>query len=559
MPFDLVNTLFEDARGELWVGSREGLIRLTGKLFAVVTKRQWLTHNHVTSVLEDHQKRLWVGTWGGGLDQLSGDKVRVYGTTNLLASDYIKALCEGHDGSVWVGTDNDAGLFQITGQGVTHFGTSDGMVDATISALHEDRQSNLWIGTRRGLCRLSHGVFVTETNADDRPLWVMCEDAAGQMWFGGDAGLIRWRNGRVENLSDNGSFPPEAVSALCADADDDLWVGTRTGGLLRWHGGGWQRFGTQDGLYSNEVLGIAEDHGWLWMTSTKGIFRVRRQDLEALVPGRKEAAPCIVYGKSDGLETIVCDNWSSPTVCKTADDRLCFATTIGLAIMDARQSEGDLSPPPVYIEQLQVDRKTIPLSGPMRTLPPSHGELDIRYCAPDLRAPEKCRFKYRLDGVDPGWIDADTHRTAHYSDVGPGTYRFCVLACNKDGVWNETGASLGLELWPHYWQTWWFRSLVVAALIGAVGGVVRLILWQKMRQKLALLEMQHSLERERARISRDIHDDLGATLTQITLLSELAQREANQPPKVGHGRNRLGRQPAQRPLADGHGVCFSTC
>jgi signal transduction histidine kinase len=150
----------------------------------------------------------------------------------------------------------------------------------------------------------------------------------------------------------------------------------------------------------------------------------------------------------------------------------------------------------------------------------------------DLRAPEKCRFKYRLDGVDSDYIDAGSQHTAHYNNIAPGTYAFHVLACNKNGVWNEIGDTLSLKIQPHFWQTLWFRSLAIAAVLAIVGGIARFILWQKMRQKLTLLEMQHSLEKERSRISRDIHDDLGATLTQITLLSELTQRRADNPLEV---------------------------
>jgi len=529
--YDQVNAILEDTRGDIWVGSREGLIRLTPKPFSVETKREGLSHNHITSVLEDHRGGLWVGTWGGGLNEVTEDKVRVYGTTNQFSSDLILALCEGRDGSIWAGADNSGGLFRLHNQTVTHYTARDGVIDAAIRALHEDRKRNLWIGTGQGLCRLSDGVFVTETNAQNRPIRAICEDNHGQLWFGGDAGLMRRRDGTIENLSGNGSFPSETVSALYADAKGNLWVGTLGDGLLCWHQDRWDRYRIQDGLFSNELLGIVEDHGWLWLTSTKGIFRVRQRDLELLNPARKKVVPCIVYGKADGLESIVCGSMASPSVWKTADDRLFFATTKGLAMVDARETGVDLSPPAVYLEQAEVDRKPVFLpDGQFLTIPPSHGELDIRYTALDLRAPEKCLFKYRLDGVDPDWVDADTQRAAHYNNVAPGVYRFHVLACNKDGVWNETGASLTLELQPHFWQRQWFGALALAALAGLAGGSARFVTQRKMQRKLELIERQHAIERERGRIAKDIHDDLGSSLTRIMHLglrakNDLAERK----------------------------------
>lgn len=540
IPYDQVNAILEDTRGDIWVGSREGLVRLTPKPFSVKTKRDGLSHNHITSVLEDHLGRLWVGTWGGGLNEVTPDKVRVYGRTNQFSSDLILALCEGHDGSIWAGADNRGGLYKIHNQAVTHYTTPDGLADAGISALHEDRKRNLWIGTRQGLCRLSNGVFVTETNVQKSAIRAICEDARGQLWFGGGAGLMRRNNESIENLSSNGIFPSETVSALYPDDNGDLWVGTLNGGLLRWRGDHWDRFGPQAGLFSNEVLGIAKDHNWLWLTSTKGIFRVRQEDLEALNPGGKRVVPCIVYGKADGLESIVCGSMAAPAVWKTADDRLCFATTIGLAMVDAHDTGVDLSPAPVYIEQVEADRKPIPLRlNKLLAVPPGHGELDIHYTALDLRAPEKCRFKYRLDGVDSDWVDADTQRIAHYQNVAPGSYHFHVLACNKDNVWNESGAAMEMELQPHFWQTRWFALLAVAAVVGLTGGAARFVTQRKMQRKLESLERQHAIERERGRIAKDIHDDLGSSLTRIMLLGQRAKRDLAERKEVGPHLNKI--------------------
>jgi ligand-binding sensor domain-containing protein/signal transduction histidine kinase len=523
MPYDQINTVFEDSWGDLWVGSREGLIRLTPKVFTVCTKRQGLSHNNVKSVLEDRTGRLWVGTWGGGLDQITEDRVRAYGTTNGFPSDLILALCEDRNGGIWVGADNRGGLSYIRNRNVTHYASRDGFPDAAVTALHQDRAGNLWVGTTAGLGRWSDGRFIPEIQCGNQRVRAICEDAAGALWCGGEVGLMRRRNGAFENLSAKAPFPRRAVSALHVDADGKtLWVGTLEGGLLRWRHERFDGYTVQQGLLSDEILGIAEDQGWLWMTSTKGIFRVRKRDLES--PGA--VMPCIVYGKPDGLESIVCGGMATPSIWKTADDRLCFATTKGLAIIDARNVRNELSPPLVRIEQLDLDRRpmALPVSGEV-LLPANYGELEFRYTALDLRAAEKCRFRYKLDGVDPDWIEAGTRRVAHYSGVGPGSYCFHVVACNKDGVWNEVGISLPLRIRPHVWQRWWFRALSVGALLAVVAGTARAVTKRRMTRRLELLEAQHALEQERGRIAKDIHDDLGSSLTRIMLLATRAEQD----------------------------------
>ncbi len=301
MPDDRINTIFEDSWGDIWVGSREGLIRLTLKPFFVYTKRQGLSHNHVTSVLEDHLGRLWIGTWGGGLNEVTEDRVRVYATTNYLASDLTLALCEDQKGGIWVGADNGGGLSYVNNQNVTNYTPRDGLPDAAVTVLHQDRAGNLWVGTALGLGRWTNGCFLRESQWGNQRVRAICEDSEGVLWCGGDAGLMRRRGATFENLSAKGAFPLETVSALLADADGKtLWAGTTAGGLLRWRDNRFDRYSAQQGLFSDEILGLVEDQGWLWMTSTKGIFRVRRHDLES----PSVVMPCISYGKADGLESI---------------------------------------------------------------------------------------------------------------------------------------------------------------------------------------------------------------------------------------------------------------
>jgi ligand-binding sensor domain-containing protein/signal transduction histidine kinase len=522
MPYDKINTIMEDLWGDIWAGSREGLIRLTARPFSVYTTRQGLSHNYTKSVLEDHLGRLWVGTWGGGLDQITGDKVRVYAASNHFASDLILALCEDRDGGIWVGSDNQGGLSHINDQQVRHYTSRNGLPNASVTALHQDRAEELWVGTTVGLGRWKDEHFIKEPQCGSMRIWAICDDGEGGLWIGSDTGLTHRHGETYETLKTTGIFPRRAI-ALLADTDGKtLWVGTPDYGLLRWKDNQFDRYDVQDGLFSDEILGIEEEQGWLWMTSTKGIFRVRKNDLES--PGT--VIPCIAYGKADGLESIVCGGTATPSLWKTKDGRLCFATTKGLAVIDGRNIRLELSPPLVRVERFYIDRKETPLpvSGEL-ILPPNHGELEFRYSALDLRAPEKCRFKYKLDGVNPDWIDAGTRRVALYNNVAPGSYSFHVTACNKDGVWNKEGTTIPLRLRPHLWQTWWFQMLCAGTVLGGVGGLARIVTHRRLKRRLELMRQQQAVERERTRIAKDIHDELGSSLTRIMFLGRTTRQD----------------------------------
>jgi signal transduction histidine kinase len=157
-------------------------------------------------------------------------------------------------------------------------------------------------------------------------------------------------------------------------------------------------------------------------------------------------------------------------------------------------------------------------------IPPGHHRLEIRFTGLSLLMPEKVRFRYLLEGLDKAWIEAGSRRSASYAYIPPGDYRFKVTACNNDGVWNEVGAVLPFKVLPHFWETTWFKALILLGLCGGTGWVVRLSFLRRMQRQLERLEREHLLENERRRIAQDIHDDLGARLTQVGLLSELARR-----------------------------------
>jgi signal transduction histidine kinase len=165
-------------------------------------------------------------------------------------------------------------------------------------------------------------------------------------------------------------------------------------------------------------------------------------------------------------------------------------------------------------------------------VPPGRGELEFDYTALDFQTPEQTHFKYKLEEVDTVWMDAGTRRVAHYNNIYPGRYRFRVIAGNSDGVWNEAGAALAILVQPHLWQTWWFRGLAILCILGAVGGAARYTTQKRMQRKLETLKRQHAVERERGRIAKDIHDDLGSSLTRIMMLGERTREDMGRPEEL---------------------------
>jgi len=542
IPFDQINALLEDREGNIWAGSREGLVRLKRQRIFVFDVTRGLSLNNVMSVLQDRDGSLWLGTWGGGLDQLSGGRVRVYATTNSAMDDLVLALSQGADGSLWVGLDFDGGIRQIKDGRISSFTWKQGLPRVAVKVLHEDRTGRLWIGTAGGLYSMTarkivnHGV---KYNVLSSIIYAIGEDAQGAIWVGTDKGLGRWADGDFTTFSSERNAPQGPVDALLADEEGNLWIGTPRQGIFRYRAGKFFAYSQKEGLPGNEIFELLDDgSGSLWLSTDDGIFRVLKKDFDALDQNPQRPLVAIAYRRSDGLQSTVGGNVAKPSAWKARDGRLLFTTTKGLAVIDPKFAEINRTAPPVYIEEVKADSKPVwpvpgvaPAGFPPR-FPPGRGEMEFSFAALSFANPDKCRFRYQLEGVDSDWSAPDAKRTAKYNNLYPGHYRFRVMACNGDGVWNETGASLAFYLRPHFWQTWLFQGLAVTVLVGVVGTIARFIFVQKMRQKLALLEMQHSLEKERTRISRDIHDDLGATLTQITLLSELAQRKANDPPKV---------------------------
>jgi ligand-binding sensor domain-containing protein len=531
VPFDSVYTFFEDREKNFWFGSRDGLCRLNPKQFFTYTQQHGLSRNNVISVLESRAGDIWIGTWGGGANRMRDGKVTAYIADKPVFGDLVLSVFEDHDGNMWFGTDYQGGLFKFRDGQITHYGANAGLVKDAIRVIYEDRQKNLWVGSSSALHRFDNGRFVAFTQKDglaSSNIRALCEDHDGILWIGTTEGLSQFKDGRFNSHPE---LAGEAIYAIYEDAEHSLWVGTHQRGLIRFAGGKVAAFTRKDGLFSDQIFEILEDDdGWLWMSSLNGIFRVDKKQLDDLARGSVKSVTCISYGRSDGMDSATCVGTAKPAGWKSRDGRLWFPTTKGVVVTDPRLGrKANDQPPPIVLERVVANKRSIPIqaarfavegsgedAAPLNldaetlNIEPGRGELEFEFSALSYCAPEKNRFKYKLEGVDSEWIETGTRHSAHYNNILPGSYRFRVIGCNNDGVWNDRGASVIVNLLPHFWQTWWFKIATAFSGIVVVVGVYRIRETQ-----------QRQIERLRLRLAADLHDEVGSNLGSISLLSRM--------------------------------------
>ena len=534
---DFVLSLCLDHGGNLWVGTDgDGLNRIKRKIFSTPAGLRPLT---AQSVSEDDHGGLWTAFNAHGVSYLLTNSAQDFGVSRNQSA---WTVLVDHRQQVWVGT-LDEGLFQFQ---TNHFFPAPGaeILGQQIFALFETRGGQLWAGTQNGLARWdgeNSKLFTTRDGLSENVVRAIAEDADGNLWVGTENhGLNFFKDGKFISYqaSENG-LPGDNISCLYADKDGVLWVGTSGHGLARFQNGKWTRYSTENGLASDSISYLIEDAaGNLWLGSNMGLMRIQKKSLNDFANGTTNFFSCRTFTETDGLPTRECTGGSQPAAIRAHDGKLFFPTTKGLVSVNPAELKPNLQPPVVMIESVKVDgreQKTNSLSSTWSqtvVVPPGREQLEIDYTALNFSAPDAVRFKYRLEDRDNAWTDARDARVANYSNLSPGHYQFHVVAFNEDGVPNETGGVLDITVQPQFWQTGWFRIVGILCIVGIVVGVVRYISTQKLKREVQLHKQHEELERERARIARDLHDQLGANLTQVALLGEMAEADKNMPGEI---------------------------
>ncbi|HYG24663.1 MAG TPA: two-component regulator propeller domain-containing protein [Verrucomicrobiae bacterium] len=531
-PSDWVTALHEDREGNLWVGTgNNGIVLVRQGMVRTVTPPDQWQGSAVLSVTSGADGALWVGTEGAGLYHYEDDQWSNYGVTAGFDNPYVWSVGEDISGQVWAGTWF-GGLLMRSG---TVFRTAVPLSDAggPLLAILPARSGGLWVGGAYGLLRHRNGKSIWYRRAgevDLRDVNSVVEDLDGTVWFGmASGGIGQLRHGEVRLYRRQHGLSSDSIQCLHLDSDSVLWIGTSGGGLNRLKDGKFTAVGRQHGLANSVICNVQDDgRGYFWLSSHGGIMRVSKAQVNACADGITNSLDVLNLGLSDGLPTLECTGGLQPAGSRTPDGHIWFPTTKGLVTFNPEAVRINTLPPPVVFEEMLTDGETVNLTAatPIQIAPGKH-HFEFRYAGLSFVAPEKVRFRCKLEGLETTWNENGTLRSIVYNYIPPGRYTFRVTACNNDGVWNDAGAQAAFEVLPFFWQTGWFRSVIGLAIVGAASGGVWFATRRRMRRKLERLERQRSVERERSRIARDIHDDLGASLTRITMLSQLSPATRN--------------------------------
>jgi ligand-binding sensor domain-containing protein len=542
----IICSLIEDSAGTLWIGTGAGGVNRYDRM-----KNRFdhyrdnendpddLAGNDVWTLLEDHNGVLWIGTYGSGLNRFDRKTntfthyVHVPGRTHTISHNNVISLCETRAGVLYCGTE---------GGGLNRFDNRTGeffqyrhdprdpssLAQDEVTVLLEDRHGVLWIGTNgSGLDRMEPATGrITHFAPDEKDaralpagsILALLEDRQGDLWvgmYGGGAARIETSTGTITRYpfeqAQPGGINNSTVLSFYEEPSGIMWIGTYGGGLNRFDRstGSWQYITEQQGLPNDVIYGIMPDaRGNLWLPTNKGLARYTYA-----------TGSIKVFDMTDGLQG---NEFNQGAHTRTRGGEFLLGGINGFNAFFPDSIADNRFVPPVYLTSFRVFDKEVGLPAALsvtRAIELTHDRnfLSFEFVALNYTSPGKNRYAYMLEGLDGNWIEAGTRRYVSYTNLDPGHYVLRVRGSNNDGVWNTAGTALSITIVPPYWRTWWFQVL-------AVGTIAAILFFMYRYRVNKLLE----IERIRTSIASDLHDDIGSTLTEIALYSDVGLRSLRQ-------------------------------
>ncbi len=489
---DFINCVYQDIDGSLLVGTLKGIFRIKDLHHPSAVKLNILANNHIYAIRRDRAGQLIVGTRLFGLYIFDKNKVKNYSIENGLTVNFVRAVFIDEDGSVWIGT-NGGGVCILKNGKFKYLSAKNGLSNNLISFIHKSREGKYWIGTSGG------GVNILD------------------------------KSGGIKILDKEHGLKGNVVSSIYEAANDDIWLTVNGGGVSKIFKGGIFNFTAADGMFTDKVLNIIPDNkNRYWFPTRKGIFSVDVSQFRDFQSGKISGLTCSNYGISDGMLNDRCTGSSPQTAVRTAEGNLYFSTYKGVAEIDPGTITEGKKDIKMVIDDKIVDSKKYS-ARQLLHIPPNHNRVEIGYDAISFNHPENIVYKYMLKGLDNDWLEGRRAGKAVYTHLAYGNYTFKVFAKDKYDNIKSSVAQLNIYVEPYFWETLWFRwgSILLLSILLVIA--TRYYLSVKFNRKLKMIEAERALENERIRISNDMHDELGASVTKMSLLSELAKRNSDNP------------------------------
>jgi len=530
-------TILEDNRGNLWAGTQNGLNRLKRNLDGTIIIENCLENIIIKYLFEDREESLWIGTIGSNLKRLRDSTFSTY-WKNAGVPYWRLSLHQDSKGIIRLGSYvGDLYRFDRTTEMFHRVLRTNNNVESEIYAIEEDAEGDLWLGTaKNGIIRLKNQgqriTYTTENGLSSNLIRTIMKDSRGRMWIGTIGGLNCYQNGTFQKFTTRDGLAGDLVFDIHEDKNNNIWIGTLTGvsvlekgevqpgrvktylpgvfvpdlhedsiepgvfwigtagnGLKRFKNGQLVSYTKADGLASNTIYKILEDHrGSLWIGSTDCIFKVGKDDLNDFAEGKTDNVRCTIFGFSDGLKSLECRLGARNSAIKTRSGEIWFGTRKGIAVVNPEKVLINKYSPPVVIKQIVLNYEAIPVE---QTGISVKGLEDIvfDFTVPTFVAPDQVTIQFKLEGYDEEWrsIRYPSPHRAHYRDLPPGQYSFQVIASNNSGVWNLKGASFRFTVIPYFYQTLLFKIMIsIVALLMAFGlyyGLKRYFYIRKLKKK----------------------------------------------------------------------------
>jgi PAS domain S-box-containing protein len=497
-----VAALFEDREGNIWIGSTRGLERLRDSAFVTYSlpnlKSQSMGPLHV-----DSGGRTWIAPIQGGLRWLKEGKTGVVNADGI-ANDVVYSIAGSGPDDVWLGRQQ-GGLTHLRYSGNSFsaktYTQADGLAQNRVYAVYRGRDGTVWSGTlSNGVSELKNGHFTNYTTADGlaaNTISSIAEGPDGTMWFGTPKGVSAMSQKGWRTYTANDGLPSDDVNCLLQDSTRTLWIGTAQGLAYLSDGQVHVPREVPESLHAPIFGVVADKNGWLWIATSDRVLRIPR---DKLLSGVLKAADVREYDQADGLESTEGVKRSRSVVSDSAG-RISFSLSSGLSVVNASRVTDNSVPALPHIEAITADNNTVDLASSVQ-IPPSPRRITFEYTGLSLAAPGRIRFRYFLENFDRSWSQPVAAREAVYTNLGPGSYRFRLVASNSEGLWNGPEIAIVLNVAPAYYQTVWFRSLCVFLFLAVLTGFYRIRLRNLERQRDALRKSEKEL--------RDVIDTIPA-------------------------------------------------